>query len=137
MRPEKTTVERLRFTAAHELAHLLLTFSKVSELTVEKRCDKFAGFFLFPRNTFIEEMGAKTRDSITLEEMIDLRQIYGVSIAAQVRTAYDIGMISTEHYNWWFDERIKKNIYEKGWGSYSFPETIGRERRIEAALTEN
>ena len=28
MRPSKTTVERLRFTAAHELGHLLLTFSE-------------------------------------------------------------------------------------------------------------
>ncbi len=137
MRLEKTTVERLRFTAAHELAHLLLSFTEDSQLTIEKRCDKFAGFFLFPKNTFIEEMGGEKREFITLEEMIDLKQIYGLSIAAQVRTAYDIGMITPEHYHWWFEEKIDKNIQENGWGSYPFPETIGRERRIEAVLARN
>lgn len=130
MRPERTTVERLRFTAAHELAHLLLTFPKKSELTVEKRCDKFASFYLFPKQTFIEEMGATKREQLILEEMIDLRELYGVSIAAQVHEAFDLNIISDKQYNWWYDEMIKKNRKETGWGKYEFYETIGRERRI-------
>ena len=43
-------------------------------------------------------------------------------------------MISREHYDWWFDEKIKKNRLEVGWGKYEFPETIGRERRMEARI---
>ena len=131
MRPEKTTIERLRFTAAHELAHLLLAFPASAELDVEKRCNKFASFFLFTRQALIEEMGGKKRDELTLEEMIDLREVYGISIAAQVHAAWDIRMISREHYDWWFDEKIKKNRLEVGWGEYIFPETIGRERRMD------
>lgn len=131
MRPEKTTIERLRFTAAHELAHLLLAFPVNAELDVEKRCNKFAGFFLFTKQALIEEMGSEKRDVLTLEEMIDLREVYGISIAAQVHAAWDIRMISREHYDWWFDEKIKKNRLEVGWGEYIFPETIGRERRMD------
>lgn len=131
MRPEKSTIERLRFTAAHELAHLLLAFLVNAELDIEKRCNKFAGFFLFTKQALIEEMGSEKRDVLTLEEMIDLREVYGISIAAQVHAAWDIRMISREHYDWWFDEKIKKNRLEVGWGEYIFPETIGRERRMD------
>lgn len=132
MRPEKTTTDRLRFTVCHELAHILLHFSHTCN--VEKMCNKFANFFLFPKQTFIEEMGSTHREQLTLEEMIDLKELYGVSIAAQVHAAWDLGMISREHYDWWYDERIKKNKLEDGWGVYNFPETIGREKRMEARI---
>lgn len=132
MRPQKTSIERLRFTACHELAHILLHFS--DECNVEKMCNKFANFFLFPKQTFIEEMGAEHSNQLTLEEMIDLKELYGISIAAQVHAAWDLRMISREHYDWWYDEMIKKNQLEEGWGIYSFPETIGREKRVEARI---
>lgn len=136
-RSSKTTTDRLRFTAAHELAHLLLSFPSESDLSVEKRCDKFAGFFLFPKSTFIEEMGGEHRDELMLEELIDLKEVYGVSVAAQVHAAKDLRMISEEHYNWWYDEIIKSNHKEKGWGCYAFPETIGREKRLDARIFNN
>ena len=135
MRPQKTTIERLRFTACHELAHILLHFS--DDCNVEKMCNKFAHFFLFPKQTFIEEMGAEHRNQLTLEEMIDLKELYGISIAAQVHAAWDLRMISREHYDWWYDEMIKKNRLEEGWGVYAFPETVGRERRVEARYKKN
>ena len=132
MHPQKTTIERLRFTACHELAHILLHFS--DDCNIEKMCNKFANFFLFPNQTFIEEMGAEHRNQLTLEEMIDLKELYGISIAAQVHAAWDLRMISREHYDWWYDENINKNRLENGWGVYSFPETIGREKRVNSII---
>ena len=132
--PQKTTTEQIRFTACHELAHLLLTFPDDSKLTVEKRCNIFASFFLFPKATFIEEMGAPTRSRLTIDELADLKTTYGISVAAQVHEAWDIGMISREHYNWWYDGPIRENIRETGWGAYPIPETIGREHRIDSIL---
>ena len=79
-------------------------------------------------------MGGTWRDFLTLEEMIDLKELYGVSVAAQVHEALDLQMISREHYDWWYDERINKNRKEIGWGKYKFPETIGREKRIESRI---
>ncbi len=135
MRPEKTTTDRLRFTACHELAHLLLHFS--DDCNVEKMCHKFANFFLFPKQTFIEEMGGEHRERLTLEELIDLKELYGISVSAQVHAAWDLRMISREHYDWWYDEQIKKNCKEKGWGVYPYAETIGREKRVDARGKKN
>ncbi len=133
MRTEKTTIERLRFTAAHELGHLLLHFAEgVDTAEQEKLCHKFAGFFIFPRTAFMEEMGAARRETLTLGELIDLKQVYGMSVAAQVHEAYDLGIINHRHYDWWYNERINRNPREEGWGSYPYPESLGREERIES-----
>ena len=132
MGSEKTNCERLRFTACHELGHLLLTFP--DGVKVEQLCNQFASFFLFPRHTFKEEIGGDFRESLALEELIDLRELYGVSIAAQVHEAWDLRLISRQHYDWWYEELIKKNVKEEGWGSYRFPETLGRERRMKAII---
>ena len=132
MGSEKTNCERLRFTACHELGHLLLTFPDGAK--VEQLCNQFASFFLFPRRTFKEEIGGDFRESLALEELIDLRELYGVSIAAQVHEAWDLRLISRQHYDWWYEELIKKNVKEEGWGSYHFPETLGREKRMRAII---
>ncbi len=128
----KTTVERLRFTVAHELGHLLMNFSEGVD-GVEKLCNTFSGTFLIPRATLIEELGTK-REKLTMEELIDLHELYGISIGALVHIAYNYDIISEEHYNWWYDEVINKNNMEVGWGEYKFPETIGREKRIESRI---
>ena len=131
MANEKHTVERLRFTASHELGHLVLNIpDTVQGKDREKLCDKFAGCFLLPKSTLMEEMGSTSRQSVALDELIDLREAYGVSIAALVHELWDFRIISREQYDWWFNERIKKNSKETGWGEYLFPETIGREKRI-------
>ena len=132
MGSEKTNCERLRFTACHELGHLLLTFPDGAK--VEQLCNQFASFFLFPRHTFKEEIGGDFRESLALEELIDLRELYGVSIAAQIHEAWDLHLISRQHYDWWYEEMIKKNVKEEGWGSYRFPETLGREKRMRAIV---
>ena len=133
MSNDKHTVERLRFTAAHELAHLVLNISdNVLVGDKEKLCNKFAGCFLMPKSTLIEEMGSATRQSVTLEELIDLHEAYGVSIAALVHELWDFRIITREQYDWWFDERINKNRKEIGWGEYLFPETLGKEKRVKS-----
>lgn len=135
MRTSKTTVERLRFTTAHELGHLLLPFEGMDERQQEKCCHKFASFFLFSPTAFVEEMGAQHRDTITLAELIDLKQVYGISVAAQIHEAYDLGIITRQHYDWWYDEQIQHNLREEEWGTYAYPETLGREGRL-AAIAE-
>lgn len=137
MREEKTTVERLRFTAAHELAHLLFTFPDgMVQSQKEKLCNKFAGVFILPGETLIEELGQHRR-RLSLEELIDLKELYGVSVAALVHTAYDLSIIDRQTYDWWYDELINKNRKEVGWGHYAFPETIGREKRLKCIVADS
>ena len=132
--PEKSTVEKLRFTAAHELAHLLLSFSQKSEYSVEKCCDLFASFFLLPKHTFIEELGAEKREKITLQEMIDIKELYGESLAASIIAARDYGIITTEYKRAWYAEHIEPNPREIGNGHYAFPETLGKEKRVNSII---
>ena len=132
--PEKSTVEKFRFTAVHELAHLLLSFPQESEYSVEKRCDLFASFFLLPKQTFIEELGAEKREKITLDEMIDIKELYGASLAASIIAARDYGIITTEYKRAWYAEHIEPNPREIGNGHYAFPETLGREKRVNSII---
>ena len=132
--PEKSTVEKLRFTAVHELAHLLLSFPQESEYSVEKRCDLFASFFLLPKQTFIEELGAEKREKITLDEMIDIKELYGASLAASIIAARDYGIITTEYKRAWYAEHIEPNPREIGNGHYAFPETLGKEKRVNSII---
>ena len=132
-RTDKTTVERLRFTAAHELAHLFLSFPKDAD--VEKMCNRFASYFLLPLETMIQEIGSK-RECLYLEELIDLHDYYGVSIAALVHEAYDFDIITREHYDYWYDNIIHANPTEAGWGKYLFPESLGKEKRMDIILSQ-
>ena len=136
-RTEKTSVERLRFTVSHELAHLLLRLPDDCDLNIEKRCDLFAGFFLMPKSVFIEEMGTKHRKMVTLEEMIDIKNTYGISVHALIIAARYYGIITPEYKRWWYDEYLKQNPYETGWGHYPYPETLGREKRMESVIRAN
>ena len=132
-----TTTERIRFTIAHELGHLLLRFADTIDFAcknpdddpVEKLCEIFAGNLLLPRPTLYEEIGEQ-RDFLTLEELTDLRRVYGVSIAAIVHQAHDLRIITDDHYNWWYDERINKNKCETGWGQYPFQDWPTKEIRM-------
>lgn len=137
LRPEKTTADRLRFTACHELAHLLLSFPEDSELNVEKRCDLFAGFFLLSKNAFIEELGKEHREYITIEELVDIKETYGISLAAAIISARYYGIITPEYKRWWYGEYLENNAWEKGLGHYAFPETVGREKRIESIINKH
>lgn len=132
--PEKSSVEKLRFTALHELAHLLLQFPEESQFKLEKRCDFFASFFLLPKQAFIEELGSNKRERITLEEMIDIKELYGQSLAASIIAARDYDIITTEYKRAWYSKYIEPNRRETGNGHYAFPETIGKEKRVDSLM---
>lgn len=90
--------DRKRFTALHELGHLLLTFSPDIEAKAqEKLCHRYAGAMLMPNETFISELG-ENRTSISLAELITIKETYGISIQAIMARAKDLGIISEERY---------------------------------------
>ena len=56
-------VERLRFTALHELAHLVMSLPEVMEKKEKERlCNLFANEMLISRDVFIDVMGEKRYD---------------------------------------------------------------------------
>lgn len=91
--------ERKRFTAMHELGHLVLNIdSTISDKETEKFCHLFAGEMLIP----VEEMKGKLGDiqhrKISLQEMAELQKVYGISIDALMHKAKDFEMISDTKY---------------------------------------
>ena len=84
---------RKRFTASHELGHLLLEEKIVSDLNHERVANRFAGAFLLPKETIIKEID-KHRNRITISELEHIKQKYGISIQAIMYRLKDLGIIS-------------------------------------------
>lgn len=101
--------ERQRFTLAHELAHLVLRFSSLSDLDQEKAADRFAGAFLMAKDMLLRLLGSH-RTSISLGELAELKKIFKVSIASLVVRCGQLGVITKTAYG-----RLFGQIKGLGW----------------------
>jgi Zn-dependent peptidase ImmA (M78 family)/DNA-binding XRE family transcriptional regulator len=98
---QKFSLERRRFTLAHELGHRLIDPQHLSEQDEEKAATRFASAFLMPRPHVEREVG-KHRNSLGYNELISLKRIYRVSGAAFLVRLRDIGIISSSHLTYAF-----------------------------------
>jgi Zn-dependent peptidase ImmA (M78 family) len=104
--------ERQRFTYAHELAHLVLSFPvKTSKAMREKICDQFAGSFLVNSEYLSNALGGP-RSMLSFGELLELKSLFQVSIAALVVRCRQAELISLPLYN-----RLWAEIKEKGLNS--------------------
>lgn len=83
--------DRLRFTIAHELGHAVL--HEVPSAESETEADIFASEFLMPE----EDIRGDLAD-VSLASLANLKRKWGVSIAALMRRARDLGTISDSKY---------------------------------------
>jgi Zn-dependent peptidase ImmA (M78 family)/DNA-binding XRE family transcriptional regulator len=131
-------IVRKRFTALHELAHLILSFPQnITEKEKEHLCYSFAGAFLFPEAVFKEELGKK-RTSILLNELIPLENHYGMSVQAIIRRAKTLQLISDskfKEYNIWLTKSGNKKTQFGEFQGREAPERLNR--LIYKALSEN
>jgi len=108
---------RKRMTAVHEMGHLLLKLPKdIAELEEEKIAARFAGAFLLPADAFRIQFGGR-RNVITLEELIQLKLFYGVSIMAIMIRAKHLDLIPDAVYRrFWteYGEEWKRRQGEPG-----------------------
>ncbi|RIV44675.1 helix-turn-helix domain-containing protein [Flagellimonas pelagia] len=120
------SIERKRFTALHELGHILLNFSEaLSEKEIERLCHAFAGAMLIPYETFITELGSKKRKGISIPELISIKETYGISIQAIMARAKNLEIID-EHRYVKFRKYISANREEEGLGQYKGKEHSDR-----------
>ncbi|MGO6677622.1 XRE family transcriptional regulator [Rhizobium leguminosarum] len=100
-----TTAARARFDVAHELGHLVLHRNVTPDQNrdpelhklLEKQAHRFAGAFLFPKHSFLEEVAVPS-----LDYFYALKKQWGMSIAAMIARSFDLGMI---------DGDAKKRLY--------------------------
>ena len=101
--------DRQRFTLAHELGHLMLEGRLSDDQNEEMACNRFAGAFLFPRASVLQEMG-EHRNAIELKELGLLKEAFGLSMSGILYRARDLGIISPVYR----DEQAKL-FRSKGW----------------------
>ena len=92
-------VERRRFTALHELGHLLFNGRFSQDLTVrekEKLCDVFASEMLLPSRVLkgVFSPGEK----ISTSEVRQLQVVYGISFDAIMHKLNEVGIVSDSKY---------------------------------------
>ncbi len=86
--------ERQRFTLIHELSHLVFVFRDYQD--EERMVDGIAGSFLLPKDDIIRELGPKRKDIRGDLHMI--QREYGISMAAAVMRAFQVGIINKATY---------------------------------------
>jgi Zn-dependent peptidase ImmA (M78 family)/transcriptional regulator with XRE-family HTH domain len=103
----KGSTSRSRFDAAHELGHLIMhTDCKPGDPAQEDEANHFASSFLMPRETFLPECPHR----LVWNHFRALKTRWGVSLAALVRRARDLGRISDHTYR-----RAYLQINQQGW----------------------
>lgn len=118
LKKNNVTVERKRFTALHELAHILFPLLETMDYNKKERmCHRFASAILLPKEVVYTYVG-QIRDNLSVSELSSLRTMYGMSVAAIVHRLRDLSVINLDYYNHIFDDRIKYNLLEEGWGAY-------------------
>jgi len=104
---DKADSLRSRFDAAHELGHLLIHADvNPGSAISEKQAHRFASSFLLPREAIGDELPAR----VDWTALVALKARWGVSIAALLYRAYQIGKLPEPAYR-----RAMTDLNARGW----------------------
>ena len=102
------TLERRRFTLAHELGHRLI--DPESPVDHEKAANVFAGAFLIPKDHLVREVG-RHRNALAFKEFVRLKRRYRVSAATLLQRLKEVDIIDQSTLSYAFQ------TYAKDWRS--------------------
>ena len=105
---EAAPADRLRFNAAHELGHLVMTSTGDAKRD-EAFAHRFAASFLVPAEAARRELGPRRR-GLTMDELGLLKQRWGLSMQAWIRRAHDLEIIGDQLYR-----RLNMRFRQEGW----------------------
>lgn len=98
------SIERIRFTIVHELAHLLLQFNdlvKGDGKLIEVLCHRFSSSFLIPSSMLLKLIGGPKRSYIAINELISIKESNGISLRALVYALKELEVITESYYQRW------------------------------------
>ena len=95
------TLERRRFTLAHELAHRILDFEGLNGKKAESLCNRFAGALLVPEATMRRELGPGGQVP-TYRELMLTKRFFRVSAAMLVLRLKQTGFIDVSQRDRFF-----------------------------------
>lgn len=99
--------DRTRFSLAHALGHLVMHRDITPYPEIEEEADEFAAAFLMPESDIVGSLAP-----VTIQHMLELKQVWRVSMAALIRRARDLGVISERRYTSLF-QRLSRLGYRK------------------------
>lgn len=118
------SADRIRFTLAHELGHLVMNTGAVSDKEEEKLAHRFAAALLAPAEHVCHELGQK-RHRLDWGELMTLKRKYGLSMGAWICRAKDLNIISECHYT-----ELYKTLSARGWRKKEPVEYLGDEEPL-------
>lgn len=99
--------DRLRFSIAHELGHIVLHKGMPAGITLlEREADVFAAEFLLPE----DPMRRILTPQFNLTAAARLKQRWGVAMQVLIRRARDLDLITDRHYRYLFEQ-----LARRGW----------------------
>jgi Zn-dependent peptidase ImmA (M78 family) len=101
------SAEHSRFDAAHELGHLVLhRHGSPQGRIAEQEANAFASAFLMPRSSVLAEVPHMA----TVDRLVQLKKLWGVSVAALTYRMHVLGVLSDWHYQSLFVEISKRGF---------------------------
>ena len=108
-------VPRMRLTALHELGHLVMAMPEgLTHKLKESLCYRFAGAVLIPAIALLKRIGEKRKDGISFPEKIGIKEDWGISIAAFMRRAADLKVITASQLKSFYFLNRKNRKQEPG-----------------------
>lgn len=108
------SIGRQRFSMAHELFHAYCEKEIAKSISfriigngnnIEKKADKFASYFLIPYLSLFKELNNRMKEKLSLENVVELEQFYGVSRKAILYRLLIDNIITNEEY-----DRMSNNV---------------------------
>ena len=101
---------RSRLDAAHELGHLVMHGGRgEQDRSIESQAHSFAASLLLPQAVGMQELPTRM-DGTGWAKLADLKRRWGISLAALVRRARDLGRLSDDEYR-----NAMKFMSARGW----------------------
>jgi len=97
--------DRLRFSVAHELGHLLLHATRTLD-SAEREADLFAAELLTP----LDAIGPAMPPTVTLRGLTMLKSSWGVSVKSLIRRAREVGAIDQQR-----STSLYRQMSARGW----------------------
>jgi Zn-dependent peptidase ImmA (M78 family)/transcriptional regulator with XRE-family HTH domain len=121
--------DRQRFTLAHELAHLAMTFIGMTETEQEKAADRFAGAFLMAKR-MVQSLLGINRTSISIGELVELKKVFMTSVACLVVRCSQLEILSKACYG-----KLWAQIRKLGWNAPGSSEPNQCQREVPQRMT--
>lgn len=113
---DKGSTSRSRHDKAHECGHLVMHAGLQRETEKEEaQADRFASAFLMPRAAFIREFPRPGPVRLRLEALVPMKVRWKSSIAAIIRRAHDLRLITPTQYQAAFKQYYARHLHRGEW----------------------